>query len=113
MSDQHNRMLKWMYEEFPRSICQVYKATGGGCHTFIGPLEANQGSIPIEFHSPEDQPTLGVRLQQIENSLSVDRRDVGFVPANFNEHHAATDMEPQISQTLKLDEMGEKIVLLV
>merc|ERR1712238_7912 len=75
MSDQHNRMLKWMHDDFPQRICQVYNASGGKCKSFIGPLEEDQGNIPIELHWPEDQPTLDVRLQQIESSLSLDNID--------------------------------------
>ena len=54
-----------MHDDFPKRICQVYKATGGGCHSAIGPLEEDQGSIPVEFHWPEDQPTLDVRLDEM------------------------------------------------
>merc|ERR1712238_11937 len=70
-SDQHNRMLKWMHDDFPQRICQVYNATGGKCESFIGPLEEDQGSIPITLHWPEDQPTLDMRLQRIESALSI------------------------------------------
>jgi len=112
MSDQHNKMLKWMHDDFPQRICQVYKATGGGCHSAIGPLEEDQGSIPVEFHWPEDQPTLDVRLQQIESSLRIGDRDGAFVSPNTSgtEHNTGGVMDVRVNQTLKLqlDEIGRK-----
>ena len=66
VSDQHNKILKWMHEKFPLRICQVYKATGGECQTFIGPLKQDDEHPLIEFYWPEDKPSLGEALKKIE-----------------------------------------------
>ena len=101
-----------MHDEFPQRICQVYKATGGGCRTFIGPLEEDQDSIPVELHWPEGQPTLDVRLQQIESSLRIDNRDGTFVPVNTSgvDHNTRGVIDVEVIRILKLqlDEMGRK-----
>ena len=101
-----------MHDEFPQRICQVYKATGGGCRTFIGPLEEDQGSIPVELHWPEDQPTLDVRLQQIESSLRIDNGDGTCFPIYTSgvDHNTRDVVDVEVIQTLKLqvDEVGRK-----
>merc|ERR1712238_391310 len=99
MSDQHNRMLKWMHDDFPQRICQVYNASGGKCKSFIGPLEEDQGNIPIELHWPEDQPTLDVRLQQIESSLSLDNID----KKESNVEGKMDEMKTEISAAVKTE----------
>mmetsp|Transcript_6098 Transcript_6098/g.13359 ORF Transcript_6098/g.13359 Transcript_6098/m.13359 type:complete len:2718 (-) Transcript_6098:69-8222(-) len=68
ISDQHNQMLRWL----KRNLCLIYESSviGGTCVTFIGPLEEGQSNIPLELHSPEGQPALVEKLQQIQAIMS-------------------------------------------
>ena len=112
VSDQHNKILKWMHDDFPIEICQVYQATGGVCQTFIGPLEEDEAEIiPMELHWQEHQPTLIDGLKQIEaidkkiKSMSGIEGKVEDIENKINGINASLDqMEDMLSLLITLTE---------
>ena len=67
ITKQHNVLSKWLHE----NLCLIYKASGGSCDRFIGPLTENQAHIPMQLYWPEGQPTLVDRLEQFGANLSL------------------------------------------
>ena len=65
ITKQHNVLSEWLHE----NLCLIYKASGGSCDRFIGPLTKDQAHIPMQLYWPEGQPTLINRLEHFQANL--------------------------------------------